>query len=139
MGDRTTCTLYVTGAVTQSQFDAIAKAVTAYDSYVDPKGLLHDGEGFLEFEEVNYGIMPGPLGDALMSAGVTYGWINEPGSSYSGAIIAHCEGKTVELPLTDWDVMIPVCAIDNPEAVKDARFAQDVHDRLTGDGLTITG
>lgn len=113
MGDRTYCSLYVYGTVTQAQLETLGQTHGAQDVV----------ENFLGFDEVNRGEMSSDLFSALEALNLSWAWHWNDGDEYgAGVLFYDAETKnTAEFDTRDMEIVLSLREMDNPESIAKAR------------------
>jgi hypothetical protein len=111
MGDRTYCSLYVYGTVTQAQLEAFADR-HAFDSH----------ENRMEFDEVNRGEMSSEIFEELQTLGLSWAWHWEAGDEYGAGVkfYDHETGNTEEFNTCDENIVLTLDELKDPANVEKA-------------------
>jgi hypothetical protein len=122
MGDRTTCTLWLSATAAENLRDTIAAL------YCEPDEAQH---GCLIFNEVNYGYLPQELAQALDEQKIDFIWFWQDGGGYPPGMEIHCDGEIAEWNCNrDGDIILTVDEIKDPVMVTSALEWDEICSRI---------
>lgn len=129
MGDRTHCTLTLSGIVLREQLDLICDAIEDEDGKHASDAMADLKEcGRLQFEEVNYAQMGASIRDVIIQSDLSYTWAWDSGGEYPEGVEIY-DAKTKELSnfgTLEGKIALTVDHITDPEKIQRALDAHQV-------------
>lgn len=132
MGDRTSCTLTLSGVLDAQDIPTLVDALQEMgpDDPNEIGDMLRDEDAHFTFEEMNYGNIYGSVKEVLIALSLSYEWSWESGGEYgAGTEIYDADtGESASLSLAGGDVVVSIDRVDDANYIKSVKHWSAIRD-----------